>query len=138
MKKPAPQQGLSLERFAHAKTSSYDKKKAKEKEFALNAKKVNKYRKLKQRLAKAGKLRPLSNTLEQVQFTRKVGQCCPPKSSTSALVSSKQTNFLQVFEGEELPARKVSKFMESDSSPQSPAKAGFDLDRILSRWVPSV
>ncbi|BDA46347.1 hypothetical protein COCOBI_08-4390 [Coccomyxa sp. Obi] len=109
MKKPAPRQGLSLERFAHAKTSSYDKKKAKEKEFALNAKKVNKYRKLKQRLAKAGKLRPLTNTLEQD------------------------------FEDEEVPGRKAPIFTEGDSSPHSRAKggvAGLELDRIVSRAGP--
>ncbi|CAL8462482.1 g2015 [Coccomyxa elongata] len=109
MKKPAPRHGLSLERFAHAKTSSYDKKKAKEKEFALNAKKVNKYRKLKQRLAKAGKLRPLTNTLEQV------------------------------LEDEKRPAQKASKSMEGDSSPHSRAKggiAGLELDRIVARAGP--
>ncbi len=66
MKQSKPRQGLSLERFAHAKTTSYDKKKAKEKEFALNAKKVNKYRKLKQRLAKEGKLVPLAGPITQV------------------------------------------------------------------------
>ena len=48
--------GLSLERFAGAKQSSYDKKAKKAKELALNAKKVNKYRKLKQRLASKGLL----------------------------------------------------------------------------------
>lgn len=50
--------GLSLERFAGAKQSSYDKKAKKAKELALNAKKVNKYRKLKQRLASKGILGP--------------------------------------------------------------------------------
>ncbi len=48
--------GLSLERFAGAKQSSYDKKAKKAKELALNAKKINKYRKLKQRLASKGLL----------------------------------------------------------------------------------
>lgn len=66
MKKPKLRQGLSLERFAHAKTASYDKQKAKEKAFALNAKKVNKYRKLKQRLAKEGRLVPLARPIVQV------------------------------------------------------------------------
>jgi hypothetical protein len=66
MKKPKLRQGLSLERFAHAKTASYDKQKAKEKAFALNAKKVNKYRKLKQRLAKEGRLVPLARPIVEV------------------------------------------------------------------------
>ena len=50
--------GLSLERFAGAKQSSYDKKAKKAKELALNAKKINKYRKLKQRLSNKGLLGP--------------------------------------------------------------------------------
>ena len=50
--------GLSLERFAGAKQSSYDKKAKQAKEMALNAKKINKYRKLKQRLASKGLLGP--------------------------------------------------------------------------------
>ncbi len=40
-------QALSLERFASAKRSGYDKQRRVQREFALNAKKVNKYRKLK-------------------------------------------------------------------------------------------
>lgn len=56
----------ALERFAHAKTSTYDKQRRKEKEFALNAKKVNKYRKLKQRLASAGRLQPNIPAVEDV------------------------------------------------------------------------
>ncbi len=42
--------GISIEKFARAKSSGYDKKAVQEKERALNAKKVNKYKKLKQRL----------------------------------------------------------------------------------------
>ena len=64
--KPGRSVGLSLERFAHAKTSTYDKKHRKEKEFALNAKKVNKYRKLKQRLAQSGRLQPNLPSLDEV------------------------------------------------------------------------
>lgn len=61
--------GLSaLERFATAKTSTYDKQRRKEKEFALNAKKVNKYRKLKQRLANAGRLQPNIPAIEEVWY----------------------------------------------------------------------
>ena len=56
----------ALECFAHAKTSTYDKQRRKEKEFALNAKKVNKYRKLKQRLASAGRLQPNIPAVEEV------------------------------------------------------------------------
>ncbi len=56
--------GLSLERFAKAKQSGYDRKAKKAKELALNAKKVNKYRKLKQKLAAKGLLEP-SVTYEQ-------------------------------------------------------------------------
>lgn len=66
MKTPGAQRGLSLERFAHAKTNFYDKRKRKEKEFALNAKKINRYRKLKNRLAVAGKLQPFTQAVEQV------------------------------------------------------------------------
>ncbi|GAB4822522.1 hypothetical protein N2152v2_009568 [Parachlorella kessleri] len=42
--------GISIEKFAKAKSSGYDKRAIQEKERALNAKKVNKYKKLKQRL----------------------------------------------------------------------------------------
>ena len=56
----------ALERFANAKTSTYDKQRRKEKEFALNAKKVNKYRKLKQRLTDAGRLQPNIPATEEV------------------------------------------------------------------------
>ena len=42
--------GVSIEKFARARVSSYDPKAAREKERALNAKVVNKYKKLKQRL----------------------------------------------------------------------------------------
>lgn len=40
----------ALDRFSRAKQSTYDPKKRKEKERALNAKTVNKYRKLQKRL----------------------------------------------------------------------------------------
>ena len=46
--------GLSLERFAAAKSSAYNKREKKEKQFAMNANKVNKYRKLKRKLQQRG------------------------------------------------------------------------------------
>ena len=46
--------GLTLERFAAAKTSGYNKQEKKDKQFALNAKKVNQYRKLKRKLQQSG------------------------------------------------------------------------------------
>lgn len=73
---PGQQKGLSLERFARAKTSTYDQKHKKEKEFALNAKKVNKYRKLKQRLMKTGKLQPRIQLPEEVSFSVKTTRSC--------------------------------------------------------------
>lgn len=42
--------GLSLSKFSSSRTSGYDPKALKEKERALNAKTVNKYRKLQKRL----------------------------------------------------------------------------------------
>ena len=42
--------GVSLQRFAGAKKSKYDKKARAERKAAINAKRVNKYRKLKKRL----------------------------------------------------------------------------------------
>ena len=59
--------GLSLERFAKAKQSGYDKKAKKAKELALNAKKVNKYRRLKQKLAAKGSLAPRYTYEQQVR-----------------------------------------------------------------------
>ena len=50
---------LPLAKFVSAKASSYDKKEQREKTTALNAGKVNKYRKLKARLENAGQLQPL-------------------------------------------------------------------------------
>ena len=61
------QGGLSLERFAKAKQSGYDKKAKKAKELALNAKKINKYRKLKQKLAATGLLAPRFTYEQQVR-----------------------------------------------------------------------
>jgi hypothetical protein len=72
--RPGSKLGLSLERFAHAKISSYDKTSRKEREFALNAKRVNKYRKLKQRLLKAGKLKPIA-VLDEVRVCRVPAEC---------------------------------------------------------------
>lgn len=46
--------GLSLSKFASSRTSGYDPKALKEKERALNAKTVNKYRKLQKRLQGSG------------------------------------------------------------------------------------
>lgn len=48
--------GLTLERFAAAKSSGYNKREKQEKQFALDAKKVNKYRKLKTKLQQQGVL----------------------------------------------------------------------------------
>lgn len=42
--------GLTLERFASAKKSGYNREQKRDKQFALNAKRVNKYRKLKRKL----------------------------------------------------------------------------------------
>jgi hypothetical protein len=42
--------GISLERFGKLKQSSYDPRRIKEKERALNAAKINKLKKLKKRL----------------------------------------------------------------------------------------
>ena len=69
--------GLSLERFAGAKQSSYDKKAMKAKELALNAKKINKYRKLKQRLTSKGLLGPTFAYDSQVSSAswRQARQC---------------------------------------------------------------
>lgn len=47
---------LSLDKFANAKVSKFNKKEKLEKQRALNAKKVNKYAKLKRRLEAAGEL----------------------------------------------------------------------------------
>ncbi len=57
-----PQVGaaLSLDKFASAKVSKYDKKQLLEKQRALRAKQINKYRKLQKRLAAEGKLSPLA------------------------------------------------------------------------------
>lgn len=52
--------GLTLERFAAAKSSGYNKRDKKEKQFALDARKVNKYRKLKQKLQQQGLLPEVS------------------------------------------------------------------------------
>lgn len=55
--------GLTLERFAAAKSSGYNKRDKKEKQFALDARKVNKYRKLKQKLQQQGLLPEASQVL---------------------------------------------------------------------------
>eukprot|EP00877_Chromochloris_zofingiensis_P009196 jgi/Chrzof1/452/Cz01g16110.t1 len=47
---------ISLEKFASAKKSTYDKRQVLEKQRALKAKQVNKYQKLKKRLENEGKL----------------------------------------------------------------------------------
>lgn len=52
--------GLTLERFAAAKSSGYNKRDKKERQFALDAKKVNKYRKLKSKLQQKGMLPSVS------------------------------------------------------------------------------
>ena len=58
--------GLSLEKFAGAKLSTHDKQLAKDKKQALVAGRVNKYKKLKQRLAKEGTL-PSAASAAQVR-----------------------------------------------------------------------
>lgn len=67
--------GLTLERFAAAKSSGYNKREKKEKQFALDAKKVNKYRKLKQKLQQQGMLPGVSQVLELQSVSVTVG-CC--------------------------------------------------------------
>eukprot|EP00891_Asterochloris_glomerata_P005934 jgi/Astpho2/5934/Aster-02422 len=57
-KKRKLQGGLSLEQFASAKASGFDKKHERDKQKALNAKQVNKYRKLRQKLQQTGRLNP--------------------------------------------------------------------------------
>lgn len=48
--------GLSLDKWATAKISKYDKRKVVEKQQQLKAKQVNKYKKLKKRLEAEGRL----------------------------------------------------------------------------------
>lgn len=62
--------GLNLTRFINAKKSTYDPRIAKEKQRALNAKTVNKYKKLKQRLSE--KLKP-HVTFDKVRCSSKAG-----------------------------------------------------------------
>ena len=50
---------ISLQKFAGAKKSQYDKKARLEKAAALNAKRVNKYRKLTAKLEDEGQFRPI-------------------------------------------------------------------------------
>lgn len=57
--------GLTLERFAAAKSSGYNKRDKEEKQFALDAKKVNKYRKLKSKLQQKGMLPSVSQEDQQ-------------------------------------------------------------------------
>lgn len=57
--------GISIDKFARAKASSYDPQAKIEKQRALNAKTVNKYKKLKNRLQ--DKLQPRRD-LFQVRF----------------------------------------------------------------------
>ena len=61
-------QGLTLERFAAAKSSGYNKRERKEKQSALDAKKVNKYRKLKRKLQQQGTLPGVSQVSPQLQL----------------------------------------------------------------------
>lgn len=51
---------LSLDKFASAKVSKYDKRKVIQKQMALKAKQVNKYKKLKKRLEVPEGLREVS------------------------------------------------------------------------------
>lgn len=57
--------GLTLERFAAAKSSGYNKRERIDKQFALDAKKVNKYRKLKSKLQQKGVLSGASQADQQ-------------------------------------------------------------------------
>ena len=61
---------LSLERFAKAKQTGFDKRAKIQKELALKAKQVNKYRKLRQKLAQQGVLAPRVNYEAQVSVAR--------------------------------------------------------------------
>lgn len=62
--------GLSLEKFAAAKNSTYDKQRRKEREDNLRAGKINKYRKLKAKLQRSGELHGTNYTevLEFISF----------------------------------------------------------------------
>ncbi len=61
---------LSLERFAKAKQTGFDKRAKVKKELALKAKQVNKYRKLRQKLAGQGVLASRINYTAQVRKVR--------------------------------------------------------------------
>ena len=71
---------LSLERFAKAKQTGFDKRAKKQKELALKAKQVNKYRKLRQKLAKQGVLAPRVNYKAQVSIVREQHSSCAHKN----------------------------------------------------------
>ena len=65
--------GLSLKHFANAKKSGFDKRAKQEKERALNAGKVNAYRKLKKRLGET--IEPKFNPAEVCSACQGVGTC---------------------------------------------------------------
>ena len=58
--------GISLDRFARAKKSTYDPREVKEKERARNAITIAKYKKLKKKLQRASDIPP-SSQLQQVK-----------------------------------------------------------------------
>ena len=67
---------LSLERFAKAKQTGFDKRAKIQKDLALKAKQVNKYRKLRQKLAQQGVLAPRVNYGAQVSIVRGQHSIC--------------------------------------------------------------
>eukprot|EP00775_Hariotina_reticulata_P012982 gene12982-13111_t len=66
--------GLSLDKFATAKVSKYDKRKVLQKQMNLKAKQVNKYKRLKRRLEAEGKYveTPTTRELEQAQRAQRL------------------------------------------------------------------
>lgn len=73
--------GMSLHKFATAKRSKYDKRARLEKKAALNAGRINKYRKLKQRLLAAGQT-------AQSAVEHEVNWCMQPNKTALRLRSN--------------------------------------------------
>jgi len=61
--------GISLDRFARAKKSTYDPREVKEKERARNAISVAKYKKLKKRLQRASDIPPSGHKVKQFCYS---------------------------------------------------------------------
>jgi hypothetical protein len=79
--------GISLQRFAAAKKNRYDKKAKLEKTAALNAKRVNKYRKLKAKLEVEGQLKPFLPKHSQVTSFYHVEHWCSVVTSCQNTLS---------------------------------------------------